>query len=291
MAAEFVFEAIGTHWQIDVLDELTPPNQDILFKLICERIAIFDQHYSRFRTDSLVSAMAQKAGTYALPPDAEPLLAMYQRLYQLTQGAMTPLIGSVLVDAGYDAGYSLQPKTLRKPPAWEEVLAGDFKNLVLNQPALLDFGAAGKGYLIDLVAGILTTHGLTTFCVDAGGDMRYQSDDKKSLRVGLENPVDTNQAIGVATITNQSICGSAGNRRAWGEFHHIINPHTLTSPRSILAAWVVADRTLIADALTTALFFVPSATLRQDFNFEYVLMRADHSIEKSPGFPGEFFTA
>jgi thiamine biosynthesis lipoprotein len=96
--------------------------------------------------------------------------------------------------------------------------------------------------------------------------------------------------IGVATLkTHQSICGSAGNRRAWATFHHIINPHTLESPRNILAVWALANSTLEADALTSGLFFTTPQILATEFLYEYAIMYADHSVEYSPHFPGEFF--
>jgi thiamine biosynthesis lipoprotein ApbE len=45
----------------------------------------------------------------------------------------------------------------------------------VTHPVMLDFGAAGKGYLIDIVADILRQEQIESFCVDAGGDMIYDS--------------------------------------------------------------------------------------------------------------------
>jgi thiamine biosynthesis lipoprotein len=153
----------------------------------------------------------------------------------------------------------------------------------------LDFGAAGKGYLIDLVAKVLKENGVVKYCINAGGDILYQND--MPIRVGLENPANTEQVIGVCTLAHGSICGSAGNRRAWGDFTHIINPKTLSSPRNILAVWVCAKTAIVADALATCLFFVPAETLTDTYQFEYVIVRDDFSLEKSAHFPGELFVA
>lgn len=288
-APTFAFEAIGTQWKIDV-PGLPPEARADLLAEIEERIARFDRAYSRFRDDSLVADMARKAGTYRLPDDAAPMVGLYERLYRLTDGAVTPLIGQALVDAGYDAGYSLvQKKPLEHPPAWADVLSFDAPHLTLKKPALLDFGSVGKGYLIDLVGEILTRRGLKLFTINAGGDILYVDAHKTPLRVGLEHPDDAAQVIGVATITGGSICGSAGNRRAWGEFHHILDPRTLMSPKHILAAWAVAGSATVADALATCLFFVPPETLAKEFPFEYLIVNADYSCQASPGFPAEVF--
>lgn len=294
----YSFEAIGTHWQIDILDPSFTGDRVLLREHIDTRIAIFDQAYSRFRPDSLVMQMAAKPGTHTLPNDAMPLMNLYHRLYTLTKGAFTPLIGQALVDAGYDAAYSLQQmRPLQPLPTWDQALAYHHPTLVTKEPVILDFGAAGKGYLIDLVAEVLEAAGITAYCVDAGGDIVYRPLSASSthpagepLRVGLEHPEHLDEVIGIVHLTGGSICGSAGNRRTWGTWHHIIDPRTLTSPRTILATWVVAKTTILADALATCLFLVPAHDLA-GFDFEYLTMFADHTIELSAHFPAEIFTA
>lgn len=283
------FEAIGTHWNITV----APPGVEntTLTNEIKRRIEEFEHNYSRFRLDSLVTTMAHSADSYHLPDDARPLLDIYQKLYRLTNGAVTPLIGQVLVDSGYDANYSLEPKSLQQPPHWEDTLDYSWPNLTLKQPALLDFGAAGKGYLVDIIGELLIQHDVTSFCIDAGGDILQHNVQQQTAQIGLEHPDNPLQVIGVATILNQSICGSAGNRRAWKNFTHIINPHTLSSPEQWRAVWVVAEQALIADGLTTALFFTPSTVLATEFDFEYLAIKADYTIEQSAHFPAEVFTA
>ncbi len=287
-SAPWIFDAIGTRWQIDIPDTYSKSLQDEALRLIHERIAVYDKNYSRFRDDSLVAEMSRAAGTYTLPEDAQPLFQLYEELYRITQGAFTPLIGQTLVDAGYDASYSLQPQSLSPVPRWEDTLLYSFPTLTLFRPALLDIGAGGKGYLIDIVGDILRACGIHTFCINAGGDILIAQPDR-ALAVGLEHPLRTQEVIGVAHIQHGSICGSAGNRRAWANFHHTINPHTLSSPHHILATWTVADNALLADALSTCLFFTDPEVLRRSFDFSYCILYADMTIDTSPDFPGEFF--
>lgn len=287
---DYRFEAIGTHWHIS----FASPDEFDWFALrqkIDARIGEFDLTYSRFRTESLVSQIAQNPGDFLLPSDAKELLDLYYELYKYTNGYFTPLVGQALVQAGYDAAYSLEPKTLTSIPTWESALEYQFPHLRVNIPVLLDFGAAGKGYLIDLVSQILAADGCESFCVDAGGDMYYRHTANEKMRIGLEHPLNTAQVIGVAEICNQSICGSAGNRRAWGPYHHIIDAHNLTSPQNILATWVIAQKTILADALATCLFFVSPEKLAEKYDFEYLIMYKDSSITRSSAFPAEIFTS
>jgi thiamine biosynthesis lipoprotein len=286
----FAFEAIGTAWNIELFDAAAGEHAGGLREVILARINTFDAHYSRFRDDSLVTRMSRKAGEYMLPPDAKPLLDLYRQLYKITGSAVTPLIGQTLVSAGYDADYSLRPGDVAAPPRWEDVVSYKFPRITLKQPALLDFGAAGKGYLVDIIGELLEEKGIRSYCIDAGGDILYKTASDAALEIALEHPADSGLAAGVARIHNQSLCGSAGNRRAWGKYHHIINPATLESPRHIAGLWVVADSGLLADGLSTALFFAGPEVLQEHFSFEYAIMGEDHSLKHSPGFPAEFFT-
>lgn len=284
------FDAIGTRWVIDVPDDVEASLWSALQVKIRDRIADFDLTYSRFRDDSLIAQVARASGTYTFPPDADKLFRWYQDLYRVTKGAVTPLIGQTLVDAGYDPQYSLKPKdVLARPKPWYDVLNWRSPELVTKEPVLIDVGAAGKGYLVDLVSELIEAAGILSYCVDAGGDMRQRG--ARPLRVGLENPLNTQQVIGVLALQNRSLCGSAGNRRAWDKYHHTIDPKTLTSPTHILATWVLAESTMIADGLATALLFASPGDLLAIAPFEYAYLKNSGELVHSPLFPAKIFTS
>lgn len=286
------FEAMGTVWSIEI--ETARPDISSLEKKVKDRIALFDVTYSRFRQDSQVMKWSQP-GIYPLPKDAIPLLSFYKQLYALTGGRVTPLIGQLMSDAGYDAQYSFIEKTRQASPVWDEVLEYDDHQLTVKQPNVLDFGAAGKGYLIDLVTKIITNDNLSqSILIDAGGDIRHwqriQNSDE-ALVIGLENPSDFSQVIATANLQNGSICASAGSRRQWGGGHHIIDPILLRSPSQIVATWVMADSAMVADGLATALFFVKPEELASAFQFSYAVLDQHNSLSYSPRFLQEVFTS
>ncbi|HRN96386.1 MAG TPA: FAD:protein FMN transferase [Candidatus Levybacteria bacterium] len=285
---QLTFEAIGTQWVIDYIGDKVSKKNTLLQEIMRE-INAFDVLYSRFREDSLISHIATTPGKYPISADGVQLLTLYKQLYDLTNGAFTPLIGNMLADAGYDASYSFQPKKLQKPPRWEDVITLDNSTLIIKNPAILDFGGLGKGYMIDVIASLLEKHGIQNFCIDAGGDILYKNHKDVGIDIGLEHPQNFNQVIGVAHIVNQSICASAGNRRKWSQYHHIMNPHTLSAQNTVLATWVVADTTLVADAIATCLFFTAPEVLREQFSFEYVIVYPDHTVAKSSNIPVEFY--
>ena len=253
------------------------------------RVEAFDRAYSRFREDSLVTRIATTPGSYELPADAAPLFDLYRRLYEATGGALTPLVGRALETMGYDRAYSLRAGPERAAvPRWEDAVAWNGRELTTVRPVVLDVGAAGKGYLVDIVGGVLAAGGVTAFVIDASGDIVHRGD--VPLRVGLEHPLDSTRAIGVVELSNGSLCASASNRRAWGDgLHHIIDATTGLPVRSVIATWAVAATGLEADGLATALFLAEPSVLAEHFDFDYVRMFADGRVDSSPTLNGDLF--
>ena len=278
------FEAIGTLWLI----ETDTPLSTRLTQKIFKRIESFDKTYSRFRSDSLVSQIAKKEGIYTFPNDAVELFAFYKKIYDVTNGKVTPLIGGVLEKAGYDATYSFVETAQTKLPLWDEALQWNGNIVKVHMPVTLDVGAAGKGYLVDLVCGLLDVEGITNYIIDAGGDVRHKG--ALENKVGLEDPYDPSRVIGAIDVKDKSICASAINRRAWGDgVHHIFDPDFMKPTKEIIATWVIADTAMIADGLATALFFVDPNVLRKQFNFEFLRMRHNGAIDYSTAFEGRLF--
>lgn len=282
---ELRFEAIGTAWQVDTAVPVLPD----LETAIARRIEEFDATWSRFRADSLVARIAREPGTWTFPDDAPALFDIYRRLYAATDGAVSPLVGRALETMGYDSSYSLRPTAVAAPvPAWDDAVAWDGTTLSTVRPVLLDVGAAGKGYLVDIVSGMLLAAGHEEFTVDGSGDIRHHG--AAPIRVALEHPLDVTSAIGIARVSS-AICSSATNRRSWGAgLHHVIDATTGLPTRDVIATWAIAATALEADGLATALFFADPARLAAEFDFEFVRMRSNATVEFSQNFDGELFT-
>ena len=283
--ASISFEAIGTSWQIDT-DE---PMDAATRAAVMARIDAFDRTYSRFRDDSLVGRIARTPGTVEFPDDAGDLFELYRRLYEATGGAVSPLVGRSLETLGYDRAYTLRASGPALPaPSWDDSFAWDGRALTTIRPVTVDVGAAGKGYLVDIVGRMLTAAGHEGFVIDASGNILRHGEG--TIRVGLEHPWDASKAIGVANLGRGAICASAPNRRTWGEgLHHIVDATTGLPTRRVIATWAIADDALVADGLATALFFTDPARLQRDFDFSYVRMFADQTVEFWPHLDGEIY--
>ena len=283
--ASHSFTGIGTTWRIDTA---VPMPEGIASK-IASRVRDFDLAYSRFRSDSLVAQLAASPGTVEFPPDASALFDLYDELEEISEGAVTPLVGRSLEHLGYDSDYSLTPSgDLHVPPRWRETVSRKGATLTTSLPVMIDVGAAGKGYLVDLVGAVLREGGIDSYVIDASGDILNRGEP---IRVALEHPFDPSKAIGVVTLENESLCASGSNRRVWGEgLHHILDGRTGRPTDDVIATWAVAADGLLADGLATALFFVPPARLAEHYEFDWVRLFSTGVAERSRTLRGEVFS-
>lgn len=284
MSAAWQFEAIGTNWEIETPVDLSAATK----KEIIAYIEKFERVYSRFRDDSIVAMLSRNAGEYELDENSIALSEFYRKLYDATDGAMSPFIGRSLEAAGYGMDYSLTPDTPQPAPEWKSTIRWHGGKIIAELPVVLDIGAAGKGVLVDKVSEIIEKSGVTSYVIDASGDVRHRGDDTQ--RIGLENPHNTSEIIGIMELQNASLCASATNRRRWADgWHHVLDGRTGEPVTDIIATWVIAENTMLADGLSTALFFVGGDRLLHIEDFQYVRLHANGKIENSKNFVGQLY--
>jgi hypothetical protein len=133
------------------------------------KLNAFIEHYeavlSRFRNDSLVTAMshAVHGGAFEFPQWALPLFELYDRLVALSDGAIDPCIGEDLIRLGYgaDMRFTVEPDaaqhlgSLHGRPTWQGDVERHGTTLITHKAVSLDFGACGKGYLVDLLTALI----------------------------------------------------------------------------------------------------------------------------------------
>ena len=318
-----------------------------------KRIRTFVEEYesvlSRFRADSLVSRMACAAdgGDFEFPEWAGPLFTLYSEFYAATRGAFDACVGADLLALGYNNSVQFVPESAASasddsdswsnyrralPVTWADI-SRDCGSATLrtNQPVQLDFGAAGKGYFVDLVTQIIKEElsgdspsnsdspADFDFLVNAGGDMRACfSNEDYQIKVALENPFDTTQAVAVASIASGALCASSSARRRWkvkdasylgkdasGFESNLIATHLINALDGIpacdlCASWVYipaktcAFPTAYADALASALFVSQESDLQkivQTTSAEFAVMLPNKTLRKTCAFPARFFAA
>lgn len=290
--------ALGTGIILTCRKPLSPAQVTSLGAFVEE----FEQALSRFRPDSLVSAMADpqkvasRAGIFDFPEYCRPLFDLYDRLFAASRGRIDPCVGEDLASLGYTVSFeSMAPLVGKSPTArprrttWDRI-GREGTCFRLACPVRLDFGAAGKGYLLDLLAHKLRGMDCGPFSLDAGGDLCFSpdsgaawtagegKDQDPSVLVALEDPDEADRAVGLARLSREygvSLCASAPSRRHWQartadgqliRLHHILNAMDGLPVSTVAASWVLVDGrepypTAWADGLATALFPCPPQDL------------------------------
>ena len=283
----FAFDAIGTPWRIDADGPITAAARAD----VAARVERFDRDWSRFRDDSLVAEIATGAGEWALPPEGGRLFALYRRLYDLTDGRVSPFVGGTLARLGYGPSTPAvaAATTAGRVTAWEGLATVRGDVLRTTDATIVDVGAAGKGLLVDLVLDVLRAHDVTGVTVDASGDLRVAGDRRE--RVALEHPFDARRAIGVVEVMDGALCASAVNRRVWGDgLHHVIDGRTGRPVENVVATWALAPTAMVADGAATALFFSSPAEVYATTGAVGVRMFSDGRSERHRSFSGELFS-
>lgn len=274
-------KALGTGLLISTPRPITAELRGEMERFIDE----YEHALSRFRADSLVAHIgnAEHGGHFDFPDWAGPLFDLYDALHAATRGAIDPCVGEDLIRLGYDPALSFTVEAdagerlgaLHGRAVWgRDVVRSSGTTLVTRSPVHVDFGACGKGYLVDSLGGLLTDSELSRtshvksaettnptcqsstsdskresaapeFVIDAGGDLLARTN--KPIRVALEDPDDPSCAVGVALIGDGAFCASAPSRRHWEvavneqthlAIHHLLNAIDGLPAQQTEATWV-----------------------------------------------------
>jgi thiamine biosynthesis lipoprotein len=279
------WEAMGTHWHISVFGEVS----DDFWREVEQDSFQFEQQFSRFIAESEVNRWSKVsgAGEAEVSDTLAELLLFAQKLKTLTHGAFDPAVGGLLEAAGYDPTYSFSAKS---PEAWrkpEWSISGN--TLHFSGPLVIDIGGYGKGYWIDQLSAKLAKAGYLFHLVDGGGDMfATTKPDGAGWRVAIEVPGKPDEALEVITLNSQALAVSDTQKRAWGEWHHVVDPRQAKPANNVSSAAVVASSAQVADALTTCLMVGERAiwqNLLQYYPAEYLLTSGSR-LEKSTNWIG-----
>ena len=286
----FTFEGIGTSWCILTDDgELRKDVQaDIL-----DYMRAFNERFSRFLDNSEANAFrAAEVGEYPVSEEFAVLLTRAHELRRLTSGLYDPAVGGLLEQAGYNASYSMTPRSGIAEfmlPKWE--LRGH--TLRIDGPVVFDLGGMGKGYCIDKVAEILASRGYAYYLVDGGGDIFGTTKrGGEPWRVALEYPGKPDIAAGMVLLKNEGLAVSDSFRRRWGKWHHIVHPHLREPIENVLGAVAVAPSAWDADCATSALFLSDAgeyAAVAKFLNARYLVFRSDGTTAVTADWSGELF--
>lgn len=237
--------ALGTAWWVEaVVPEVR--REDIARHLIAH-LSRFEQRYSRFLPDSLVSRLNTTRELKGPDPEFLEILLYGQSLYTRTFGHFNFLVGNVLLARGYGTiGNKGDPGEIANP---QTHLTLSTEKVTLTAGSV-DFGGFGKGYVIDELAALLRHLGVEHFLINGGGDLYGTSEpDGTPITIHLEHPTIADTYLGTTTIYNQGFAASSPFKRTWKDgdqtHNHIVGTTTA-------ATFIIAPTARAADAFATA---------------------------------------
>ncbi|MFP6715980.1 MAG: FAD:protein FMN transferase, partial [Alphaproteobacteria bacterium] len=122
-----------------------------------------------------------------------------------------------------------------------------------------------QGYITDRVADLLRDQGISQVLVELG-ETRALDDhpDGRPWRIGLASPQDPNQTTETIELVDESVATSAGSGTilgGGGRYHHLFDPRTGKPATHHVSASVITKRAATADAMSTALFVLPTSQI------------------------------
>jgi FAD:protein FMN transferase len=227
------FPSMGT--AVEILGPSETPEDQFFAAVqrVGDAFGLLDQMFSRFRSDSELTYVNERAGRRVDVSDEFARLTRFALWGARNSGGLfDPTVLPALVAAGYDRDFD-QLATVEgpRPPlrgaagAWRRIrLQGN--RLHLPPGAALDFGGVAKGWAVD--RAVETLGDLPWAAVNAGGDLRIVgAAPPGELVVAVEDPRQPDREIARLILSGGAVATSSTTRRTWGPgLHHVIDPRT-----------------------------------------------------------------
>ncbi len=181
-------------------------------------------------------------------------------------------------------------------PQKEELLEFTYQDIELlenkiSQGVNLDLGSLAKGYAVKKAGELLEKEGYEKYIINAGGQVLVgESYREDAYRIGIKHPIEDGNLL-IVNGEGVNVSTSGGYERFFEmegqRFHHIINPKTLFPADYFLSVSVITEDSLLADALTTALFVMSleeGKKLLSQYDAEAVWYTKDYQLVRSEGF-------
>ncbi len=234
--------------------------------------------------------------------------------YSLTSGKTNIALGAVLSlwhdartasiedpENAYLPDMELLLKASQHTDINDVVLDEENMSVYYSDPELsIDLGAVAKGYATELVAQEMLRSEVTSFYINAGGNVRLGNgpmDGRENWGVAIQDPDgsvmgDPNtDLMDVLFLSNTSTVTSGDYQRYFEyegkRYHHLISPETLMPTDYMRSVTIITEDSGWADLLSTAVFLMPyeegRALVDSLEGVEAVWVLNDRSVQMTDG--------
>jgi thiamine biosynthesis lipoprotein len=264
MRHRFTFRAMAAEHEILVDADDSPALREAVDAAIAD-VHRIEGKYSRYRDDSVVTAINRAAGRREVAIDAETasLLRYADQCFRLSGGRFD--VTSGVLRRVWD--FKAQPPRLPEAAAVEATLAlvgwNDvaFEERTVRLPRAgmeIDFGGIGKEYAADRAATILADHGIAHALVNLGGDVRALGGQASGApwRIGIQHPRRPEPlAIASVELRDGAVATSGDYQRGFDldgrRYCHLLDPRTGWPVDAWQSMSVLAPLAVVAGSLAT----------------------------------------
>jgi FAD:protein FMN transferase len=117
-----------------------------------------------------------------------------------------------------------------------------------NDDVLIDLGSIAKGYIADKIAEFIKEQGITSFFIDARGDLLAFGEYKEIVEI--QHPREKEKTIHSIVLKNSAVATSGD----YNQYHKSYNQSHILNQKDLISVTVVADNLTDADVFASAVF-------------------------------------
>lgn len=231
--------------------------------LVMADIERIEKRYSRYRPDSLLSAInhaANRAGSIGIDNETAALMNYADTCYRQSDG-LFDITSGVLREA-WDFKSDKIPDTaqvrrLLHRIGWEKVAFSSNRISFAVKGMQLDFGGIGKEYAVDRAATICQQQGIEHGLINLGGDIKAIGPhaNGRPWSIGVRHPRKTGRLLANIEVGRGGVASSGDYERCiilkGKRYSHILNPKTGWPVRGFASVTVIAEQCVVAGSATT----------------------------------------
>ena len=225
----------------------------------------FENRYSRYLPDSLISRINAGAGKEAVEVSGEDvrLLDLCDSLNFLTHGLFDPSTLPLSKLWDFKAKDPKVPEVDQIHEAlrlvgWKKVIRESNRIFLPEAGMGLDFGGFGKEYAVDRVFEKALSHGIENALINFGGDIRAigSPPQEQSWRIGVEDPSKPGSPAFLLSVDDGAVATSGNYQRFFERsgrrYGHLLDHRTgYPTETACLSSTVIARSCLEAGVLAT----------------------------------------
>ncbi len=220
-----------------------------------------EARYSRYRAESIVSVINQRAGSRVfteVDPETQALLALAGQLWDASGGLFDITSGPLRRAWDFRADGNADTAQIDSALAlvgWEQI-EWRASSLHLPNPGMeIDLGGLVKEYAADSATSLMRNLKVTSAMIELAGDVATIGDsDITPWRVGIQNPEDAGSLCTVE-MSNAAIATSGNYARRIDfegkQYGHLLNPKTGWPVEGPTSVSVLDSNCLTAGAVAT----------------------------------------